>query len=81
MVALSLLGSLIINNLILKNLVARMRPYEIINGLIPLIRKPTDYSFPSGHTASSFAAVLESVISQKYWSGSGVQKNERKYQK
>ena len=56
MVALSLLGSLIINNLILKNLVARTRPYEIINGLIPLIEKPSDYSFPSGHTASSFAA-------------------------
>lgn len=56
MAALSLLGSLIINNLILKNLTARIRPYEIINGLVPIIRKPTDYSFPSGHTASSFAA-------------------------
>lgn len=56
MSALALLGSLIINNLILKNLIARIRPYEIINGLVPLIEKPTDYSFPSGHTGSSFAA-------------------------
>lgn len=56
MSALALLGSLIINNLILKNLIARIRPYEIINGLVPLIEKPTDYSFPSGHTGSSFGA-------------------------
>ena len=53
---LALLVSLLINNIILKNLVARVRPYEVIEGLIPLIRRPRDYSFPSGHTASSFAA-------------------------
>ena len=29
----SLLGSLIVNNLILKNLVARTRPYEAVDGL------------------------------------------------
>ena len=53
---LALLVSLLINNIIRKNLVARVRPYEVIEGLIPLIRRPRDYSFPSGHTASSFAA-------------------------
>lgn len=56
MVILSLMGSLLINNLFLKNLVGRTRPYDIIGNLIPLIEKPTDYAFPSGHTASSFAA-------------------------
>ena len=56
MIMLSLLGSLLLNNLLLKNLVGRMRPYEIIGKLIPLIENPTDYAFPSGHTASSFAA-------------------------
>lgn len=30
-------------------------PYDCIRGLIPLITPPTDYSFPSGHTAASFA--------------------------
>lgn len=35
--------------------VARSRPYDCIRGLIPLITPPTDYSFPSGHTAASFA--------------------------
>lgn len=53
---LALLVSLLINNIILKNLVARVRPYEVIEGLVPLIRRPWDYSFPSGHTGSSFAA-------------------------
>lgn len=53
---LALLLSLLINNILLKNLVARVRPYEVIEGLTPLIAKPWDYSFPSGHTGSSFAS-------------------------
>ena len=46
----------LVNNMILKPLIARPRPYELISALTPLIAKPTDYSFPSGHTAASFAA-------------------------
>ncbi len=53
---LALVVSLLINNMTLKNLVARIRPYETIEGLVPLIRRPWDYSFPSGHTGSSFAS-------------------------
>lgn len=53
---LALLVSLLINNMILKNLVARTRPYDMVEGLVPLIGKPRDYSFPSGHTGSSFAS-------------------------
>ena len=56
MCAVALLVSLLINNMVLKNIVGRIRPYEAIAGLVPLIGKPRDYSFPSGHTASSFAA-------------------------
>lgn len=63
MVALALLGSLLINNMLLKNLVARTRPYDAIEGLVPLVAKPTDYSFPSGHTAAAFAAA--SVLYRK----------------
>jgi undecaprenyl-diphosphatase len=54
--AVSLLLSLICNNLIIKRLVARTRPYNVIDGLVPLVAKPHEYSFPSGHAASSFAA-------------------------
>lgn len=53
---LALLGSLLVNNILLKNIVERPRPYDIIEGLQPLITRPKDFSFPSGHTGSSFAA-------------------------
>lgn len=52
----ALLGSLVVNNLIIKNLVGRIRPYEVIEGLNIVINKQIETSFPSGHTASSFAA-------------------------
>ena len=52
----ALVISLLINNMTLKNLVARIRPYDTVEGLVPLIPRPWDYSFPSGHTGSSFAA-------------------------
>ncbi|MDI3537810.1 MAG: hypothetical protein PWP30_2292, partial [Eubacteriaceae bacterium] len=40
------------------NLVARPRPYEVVPGLQYLIEKQDTYSFPSGHSGSSFAAAL-----------------------
>lgn len=53
---LGLIFSLCINNIILKNLFARTRPYEVVEGLVLLGKKASDFSFPSGHTGSSFAA-------------------------
>lgn len=53
---LALLFSLCVNNLLLKNLIARTRPYDAISALIPIVERPTDFSFPSGHTAAAFAA-------------------------
>lgn len=55
MAAVALLGTLLVNNICLKNLVARTRPYEVIEGLTYLVQKPMDYSFPSGHAGCSFA--------------------------
>jgi undecaprenyl-diphosphatase len=52
----ALLGTLLVNNMLLKNLVARTRPYEVIEGLTYIVRKPSDYSFPSGHAGCSFSA-------------------------
>lgn len=52
---LALLGSVLINNLLLKKLVERPRPFDIIEGLQPIVMRPKDFSFPSGHTGSSFA--------------------------
>lgn len=44
-------------NVILKPFVARIRPCDVNTAVQLLIERPLDYSFPSGHTASSFAAV------------------------
>ena len=52
----ALLLSLLVNNLLLKNLIARVRPFDMIEGLTFLGKKPIDFSFPSGHTAASFAS-------------------------
>lgn len=54
--AVSLLFSLLVINLFMKNWIARVRPYEVISGLELLVGKATDWSFPSGHASSSFAS-------------------------
>ena len=54
----SLIIGTLITNVFLKNAVARIRPYEVVEGLILLIEKQRDYSFPSGHTCASFAAAM-----------------------
>ena len=53
--AIALVEEVIVCNGIIKHLVKRGRPWTKINGLNPLVKKPTDYSFPSGHSSSSFA--------------------------
>lgn len=44
---------LLIGNLFLKNVVGRLRPFEIQEGVKLLIKAPKDPSFPSGHTLAS----------------------------
>lgn len=44
-------------NGVLKNVFHRVRPCDINTAVTLLVKRPTDYSFPSGHTALSFAAV------------------------
>lgn len=45
-------------NLILKPVIARTRPYEVVEGLRMLVNPAHDYSFPSGHSSSSMAAAV-----------------------
>lgn len=45
-----------LNDLVLKELVARPRPFMTIEGLQTLIAFPGSNSFPSGHACSSFSA-------------------------
>lgn len=53
--ALALLFSFIFGNVILKNVFARPRPSWVDTSVILLIKNPTDFSFPSGHSFASFA--------------------------
>ena len=56
--ALALIIGTLITNVAIKNVVARVRPYEVIQELELMIEKQKDFSFPSGHTCSSFASAF-----------------------
>ncbi len=66
----ALLLDLIFINGIIKNLVGRIRPYEVIDGLICMVGPQKDASFPSGHTASS--VVTSTVIFMKMPKKAGI---------
>lgn len=57
-----------VTNLVLKRLVARPRPYDRVEGLLPLVERLTDGSFPSGHTCAAFASayVYWKLLPRKY---------------
>ena len=57
-VALALVLDLICCNMLLKPLVGRIRPFAVNTAVELLTAPPLDASFPSGHTAVSFAAVF-----------------------
>lgn len=56
--ALCLAVAAIVNNLVIKNLVARPRPFLTFAELELLIDPLMSYSFPSGHACASFAAAF-----------------------
>lgn len=66
--AIALACGALITNLCIKNAVARIRPYETIEGLYSLIGRMEDWSFPSGHTTASFAAAtaMASTLGKKF---------------
>ncbi len=70
MMVTALLLSLLINDNILKPLIARPRPFDLeawksIFNYPELVTRPHDLSFPSGHTSSSFAAAVVLIFSRK----------------
>ena len=67
--AFALVVDVILCNAILKNLVARVRPYDVNTTVHVLVAKPKDFSFPSGHTAASFASVAALYLAgeKKLW--------------
>ena len=65
----ALLTDLVICNGILKPLVHRIRPFDVKTGIELLVKRPIDYSFPSGHTAASFTSVVALYLAgeKKLW--------------
>ena len=66
LVLFSLLADLILCNKLLKPLVDRTRPYYVLD-YEPMIPPVGDASFPSGHTAVSFAAATAIYAINKKW--------------
>ena len=79
-VIVALLVMLICNDLFLKELFARPRPFNLFDSdpqkyaewgrayIYPeLVQKPSSYSFPSGHTSSAFAAAIALLWQNRKW--------------
>ncbi len=60
-----LIMGLLVGNLTLKPLVARPRPFNLVDGIELLIATPMDFSFPSGHTLSSVIAASIITMTDK----------------
>jgi undecaprenyl-diphosphatase len=59
----------LITNFLIKPIVARTRPFRKLKALHPLIKPPTDWSFPSGHTTSSVSASVILFLGLPYYVG------------
>ncbi|MDD4095034.1 MAG: phosphatase PAP2 family protein [Oscillospiraceae bacterium] len=55
-IVLALISSALVANIVLKRVLRRDRPFVSRDDRNTLIAPPSDFSFPSGHTFSSFAA-------------------------
>ena len=71
-VAVALVLDLLLVNLTLKPLVARVRPYDLGIDLNLITHHPSDYSFPSGHTAVAFAGAVALYAAGKKWMTAGL---------
>lgn len=54
-------------NLLLKNLVARTRPFLFDSSIELLIAPPHEFSFPSGHTLASFECAVAVFCYRRKW--------------
>lgn len=56
---------ILIGNLLIKNLAARERPCWLDESVLMLIKVPSDFSFPSGHTLASAISTTVLIFSDK----------------
>ena len=68
LVLITMLFTFVTGELILKNLICRPRPCHLFPDVPLLVGRPDSFSFPSGHSASSFtAAVMLTLRHKKAW--------------
>ena len=65
--SLSIIIGYLIGNIALKNIVARTRPYDLNTAIKLIASKPSDYSFPSGHTLISVECAVSIFFYNKKW--------------
>lgn len=71
--AVSLIVDVALCNGLIKNLVARTRPYVVNPDIALLVPRPGEFSFPSGHAAASFAVVGALFFNKsKLWIPAGI---------
>ena len=63
----SLLIGVIVGNGIIKNVVARPRPYDAIAGIESVVSHLSDYSFPSGPSLCCFEAATALAMNRTKW--------------
>lgn len=64
-ILISILLANLLGNIILKNIFLRPRPSWVDTSVLLLIKNPSDYSFPSGHTLTSFASAMTVLFYHK----------------
>ena len=64
---LSLAFEAILINLTIKKIVGRTRPYVVNEAIEYITKRPSDNSFPSGHTAAAFSLAASLSITYPRW--------------
>lgn len=64
-ILISMLCTFLIGNLLLKNVIARIRPCDIDTAVALLIPHPGEFSFPSGHAMNSMVAAIAIFLNNK----------------
>ena len=64
-VAVAMLLTFIVGNVILKNMIHRDRPCWIDPSITLLVKSPSDFSFPSGHSMNGFTASVSILLCDK----------------
>jgi len=54
----SIVTCFFVNNIVMKNVFSRQRPYDAVEDVDRIIEEQPDYSFPSGHAANSVASAV-----------------------